>query len=263
PAPPRNRATTTMCLITFAWQPGSATPLKLAGNRDEFHARPTAPLDYWQDVPGLLGGRDLLAGGTWLAANAQGRVAALTNVREPAVALPASAPSRGELVARALQADDLEDWLRALAREEAQRFAGFNLLVAQGDTLWHLHRSASGVILDRVAPGVHGLSNATLDTPWPKLTAARRALEFSDDDWREATRRALHDARTAPDDALPDTGVSLELERRLSAAFIEGEEYGTRATTWLSLDHRGGVSITEQRFGPLGRLIGGTTMHQP
>ncbi|WNL40183.1 NRDE family protein [Halomonas sp. PAMB 3232] len=252
-----------MCLLTFAWSPDSATPLKLAGNRDEFHARPTAPLHYWEDTPGLLGGRDLEAGGTWLAANDRGVVAALTNVREPGAPLPAPAPSRGELIARALREDDIEAWLERLVKKEATRFAGFNLLVAQNHSLWHLHRSASRVYLERVAPGVHGLSNASLDTPWPKLCAARKALKEANDDWQGATKRALHDPTLAPDSALPDTGIALELERRLSAAFIVGQEYGTRATSWLSLEASGRVQITEQRFGPMGRFEGETTLAQP
>ncbi|WP_447955870.1 NRDE family protein [Vreelandella sp. EE7] len=252
-----------MCLLTFAWNPGSATPLKLAGNRDEFHARQTAPLHHWQDHPDILGGRDLQAGGSWLAANQRGVVAALTNVREPGAALPANAPSRGELVFRALRADDPTTWLHQLVKDEATHFGGFNLLVAHNATLWHVHRGVAGVFIERVPPGVHGLSNARLDTPWPKLTAARQALEGAGSDWQAATARALHDPNTAPDEALPHTGVEAGLERRLSAAFIVGEEYGTRATTWLSLDAQGRTRMTEQRFGPMGRREGETTLAQP
>ncbi|WP_447553357.1 NRDE family protein [Vreelandella sp. EE22] len=252
-----------MCLLTFAWRPGSATPLRLAGNRDEFHARETAPLHYWQDDPTILGGRDLLAGGTWLAANDQGVVAALTNVREPALELPAAAPSRGELIARVLRAKDIDAWLHALVENEATRFGGFNLLVANGETLWHVHRGGAGVFINRVPPGVHGLSNASLNTPWPKLTAVRQALDEAGSDWQDATARALHNPATAPDDALPHTGVELTLERQLSAAFIVGEHYGTRASTWVSLDQHGTTHITEQRFGPLGQFEGETTLSQP
>ncbi|MFG6668569.1 NRDE family protein [Halomonas sp. HNIBRBA4712] len=252
-----------MCLLTFAWYPQSATPLRLAGNRDEFHARPTAPLHYWKDDPRILGGRDLQAGGTWLAANDRGVVAALTNVREPAAPVPDHAPSRGELIARVLHETDTQGWLEALVEHEAVRFAGFNLLVADNATLWHLHHSSAGTFLARVPPGVHGLSNAHLDTPWPKLVAVRNALEGAGDDWQTATARALFNTDTAADALLPDTGVTHALERRLSAAFILGEEYGTRATTWVSLDAQGRVSMTEQRFGPSGVFEGETTLTQP
>lgn len=250
-----------MCLITFAWHPGSAQPLRLAANRDEFHARPSAPLAFWGEPHGLLGGRDLEAGGTWLAANQQGRVAALTNVRDPRLGTPASAPSRGELVASALQSCDIETWLLEMASAAAERYAGFNLLVATTERLWHLHRGFEGITLTEVAKGVHGLSNATLNTPWPKLTAVKHALAHSGPaTWRCATQDALHNPRVAPDASLPDTGVGLTLERQLSAAFIIGEQYGTRATTWLTLGQQGEVAITEQRFGPLGRFDGETTL---
>lgn len=250
-----------MCLITFAWHPGSTQPLRLAANRDEFHARPTAPLAVWDTPHGLMGGRDLEAGGTWLAANQQGRVAALTNVRDPRLSTPAHAPSRGELVASALQCRDIDAWLIQLANTQAQRYAGFNLLVATAERLWHLHRGYDGTTLTEVAEGVHGLSNATLNTPWPKLTAVTQALAHSrPDNWRHATQEALHSPQIAPDARLPNTGVGVTLERQLSAAFIIGEQYGTRATTWLTLSQQGEVAMTEQRFGPLGRFEGETTL---
>ncbi|MFP3343715.1 NRDE family protein [Halomonas sp. SIMBA_159] len=249
-----------MCLITFTWAPGSRYPLRLAGNRDEFHARATAPLGAWHDLP-LLGGRDLEAGGTWLAANRHGVVAALTNVRDTALTTPANAPSRGELVAGVLTSNDPAAWLDALANHHAERYAGFNLLVATPHQCWHLHRGRDGVGLASVPPGVHGLSNASLDTPWPKLQAVRSALERSDDTtWRRHTRHALHNAALANDHQLPDTGVGIALERQLSAAFIIGEQYGTRATTWLTLDKNGHATLTEQRFGPLGRFYGESTL---
>ena len=250
-----------MCLITFHWAPDSATPFRLAGNRDEFHARPTAPLGTWQDVP-LFGGRDLEAGGTWLAANRHGVVAALTNVRDTRLITPANAPSRGELVAGALTASDPAKWLDALASRHAERYAGFNLLVATPQHCWHLHRGYDGVALREVAPGCHGLSNANLNTPWPKLQAARQALADSHEHrWRRDTGGALHDPALAEISLLPDTGIGLELERQLSAAFIVGEQYGTRATTWLTLDVRGNATLTEQRFGPFGRYLGDTTLN--
>ncbi len=118
-----------MCLITFRWSPDSHTPLRLAGNRDEFHARPTAPLSAWSDKA-LLGGRDLEAGGTWLAANRYGIVAALTNVRDTTLPTPPNAPSRGELVAGVLTSDNPAAWLDTMASHQAERYAGFNLLVA-------------------------------------------------------------------------------------------------------------------------------------
>lgn len=268
-----------MCLISFAWLPGTPTPLRLMGNRDEFHARPTAPLAEWQDNPDIVGGRDLEAGGSWLAAKRGGVVAALTNVRDPQLTVPSGAPSRGELVANALQCNDIEAWLTTLSQGGALRYAGFNLLVATPQRLWHLHRGRECLALSEVSPGVHGLSNADLNSPWPKLVNVRNALEqrFVNKDlsqaglspsnafpaWPSDVLRAMQNPQEAAIKALPDTGVGLELERQLSAAFIIGERYGTRATSWLTLDAQGKIDITEQRFGPLGRFVGETTLTLP
>lgn len=260
-----------MCLITFAWQPGTPTPLRLMGNRDEIHARPTAPLGYWQDNTAIAGGRDLEAGGSWLAAKRGGVVAVLTNVRDPQLLTPPRAPSRGELVANALQCEDIEGWLTALNQGDALSYAGFNLLVATPHQLWHLHRSRERLTLCKVPPGVHGLSNADLNSPWPKLLHVRNALEHSLSKqgvlneaplpaWPSAVQRAMQNPQEASVKELPDTGVGIELERQLSAAFIIGERYGTRATSWLTLDHQGHIEITEQRFGAQGRFQGETTL---
>lgn len=258
-----------MCLISFAWQPGTPTPLRLIGNRDEFHARPTAPLAEWKDNPAIVGGRDLEAGGSWLAAKHGGVVAALTNVRDLQLGTPPGAPSRGELVADALQCDDIGAWLTALSEGGACRYAGFNLLVATPQRLWHLHRGRERLALTEVAPGVHGLSNADLNSPWPKLLHVRSALEQQlvpnglVPAWPTTVQRAMQNPQEAAPEALPDTGVGLELERQLSAAFIVGERYGTRATSWLTLDAQGNIDITEQRFGPLGRFEGETSIALP
>ncbi|MBT2787288.1 MULTISPECIES: NRDE family protein [unclassified Halomonas] len=258
-----------MCLISFAWQPGTPTPLRLMGNRDEFYARPTAPMDHWRDSPDVVGGRDLEAGGSWLAAKRGGVVATLTNVRDVQLSVPPGAPSRGELVANALQCNDIEAWLSELSQGEALRYAGFNLLVATPTRLWHLHRGRERLALSEVPPGVHGLSNADLNSPWPKLLHVRGALEHAIlqqghlQAWPNAVQRAMQNPQEAAVEALPNTGVGLELERQLSAAFIVGERYGTRATSWLTLDSQGHIKITEQRFGPLGRFEGETTLALP
>ncbi|WP_427046989.1 NRDE family protein [Halomonas casei] len=254
-----------MCLITFAWQPSTSMPLRLIGNRDELHARPTAPLGYWEGNADVAGGRDLEAGGSWLAAKRGGVVAALTNVRDPQLVVPPGAPSRGELVADALKCNDINVWLTALSQGDALRYAGFNLLVATPQRLWLLHRSQEQLTLNEVPPGVHGLSNANLNSPWPKLLHVRSALENasennSSEDWSIAVQRAMQNPQEAANEELPDTGVGLALERQLSAAFIVGERYGTRATSWLTLDAQGNIDITEQRFGPLGRNEGETSL---
>ncbi|MDW5377408.1 NRDE family protein [Halomonas sp. HP20-15] len=254
-----------MCLIAFDWRPGSATPLRLAANRDERHDRPAAPLARWRDCAEILGGRDLEAGGSWLAAHAAGRVAAITNVRAPGFKANASGPSRGHLVHQALICADLGAWLKWLANQAAQAYAGFNLLACDGETLWHLHHGPYGTRLSQVAPGLHGLSNASLDSPWPKLVQARQRLAgLLDDPGRPFLSDAwelLGDTRQADDENLPDTGVGLALERQLSAAFILGQNYGTRASTLLEWRAHGEIVIVERRFEPGGVTAGQQRCH--
>lgn len=247
-----------MCLIAFDFRPQDPVPLRLVANRDEFHQRPTAPLGVWEDAPDIVGGRDLEAGGSWLAVHRRGRVAAVTNVRDPELRVSADAPSRGQLVREALECPDLAVWLARLVEGEGWRYAGFNLLAGDGGRLWHLHRSRERLLLFEVAPGIHGLSNASLDTPWPKLIAARQGLAASlRRRWPDDALSAMFDSSTADDAHLPDTGVGLELERRLSSPFIVGEQYGTRATTWLAWHAEDEVmELEEYRFGPGGRALG-------
>ncbi|SDM23844.1 Uncharacterized conserved protein, contains NRDE domain [Modicisalibacter muralis] len=253
-----------MCLIVFDWRPGSATPLRLAANRDEFHDRPSAALALWDDAPEILGGRDLRAGGTWLAAHTQGRLAAVTNVRDPEFKAHVDGPSRGQLVRDALECQSLVDWLNALARGDAEKYAGFNLLASDGHTLWHLHHGRDATRLQEVAAGLHGLSNASLDTPWPKLERSRmrlgEALADTDRDFANAAWELLADDHRPDDAVLPDTGVGLPLERLLSSPFIIGDDYGTRASTWVAWHASGEIAIGERRFGPAGRLLGETRL---
>lgn len=252
-----------MCLIVFDWRPGSDTPLRLAANRDEFHDRPSAALAPWDDATHIVGGRDLRAGGSWLAVHERGRFAAVTNVRDPELHAPTDGPSRGELVRNALTCESLEDWLSELADSTARQYAGFNLLAGDSQRLWCLHHGRDGTYLQRVAAGLHGLSNANLDTPWPKLERSRSRLgevvsgssKLTDDDFAEAAWALLADDHRPEDSALPDTGVGLALERRLSSSFIVGDDYGTRASTWVTWHASGEIRIGERSFGPGGRLL--------
>lgn len=249
-----------MCLIVFDWSPQDAVLLRLAANRDERHARPSAPLDRWQDAPAIAGGRDLQAGGTWMAMHAGGRFAAVTNVRDPAFNAPASGPSRGHLVRQALESPSLQPWLERLVARDASAYAGFNLLAGDGETLWHVYHGRHGTRWQRVAPGLHGVSNASLDTPWPKLLYSRQRLgevrSASRETFQHEAWALLADDRPADDAELPDTGVGLELERALSAPFIVGSDYGTRASTLLEWRADGEVSLAERRFGPNGVFEG-------
>ncbi len=241
-----------MCLILLAHRAHPRWRLVVAANRDEAYARPTAPAGWWSDAPEVLAGRDLRAGGTWMGITRAGRFAAVTNVRE--WPLPPAAPlSRGHLVSGFLLGQQrAEAYLASLSPSE---YAGYNLLVSEADgELWYA--SNRGGEAAPVADGIHGLSNALLDTPWPKVrrgTAGLAALlshpAGPDED---ALFRLLADADPAPDPDLPDTGIGQAGERALSSLFIATPDYGTRASTVLLVGYDGEVRLVERTVVPGG-----------
>lgn len=248
-----------MCLILLAWRVHPHYPLVLAANRDELHARPTAPAAWWGDAP-LLGGRDLAAGGTWLAVSREGRFAALTNYRDPG-RLRADAPSRGSLVPESLRAGLPVSERLAQLHASAGRYNGFNLLFSDGEQL-AIYESVPdrGAVL---GPGVYGLSNHLLDTPWPKVIASKAALAaaLTHLPERSALLALLRDQSLAPDEQLPRTGLSLEWERLLSSAFVRASDYGTRSSTLVLLDHQGGLHFEEWSWDARGELDGHQEFH--
>jgi uncharacterized protein with NRDE domain len=233
-----------MCLIVLAWQAHPEYPLVLAANRDEFHHRPARPARFWEEAPELLAGRDLSAGGTWLGVTRHGRFAALTNFREPGAA--AGVRSRGLLVSAFLQGDMTPLAYAQEVADQAAHYSGFNLLVGDAGTLVAVgNRGTPPTLLE---PGVHGLSNHLLDTPWPKVQRSRAALAaLLPSPRRENLLALLADDRPAPDDALPDTGIGLPMERALSPVFIRAPGYGTRASSVLLLG-RERIGFAEQVF---------------
>ncbi|WP_321841399.1 NRDE family protein [Paraburkholderia bannensis] len=235
-----------MCLIVFDWRPRASDGalFTLAANRDEFLRRTAAPLRWWDDAPDVLAGRDLVGGGTWLGMTRSGRFAALTNYRAPHEMRP-DAPTRGTLVSRWLTgAPDLPDtpldYLAEVARE-GDLYNGFNLIVGdwtRRELAWYCNRGNRGNRAPALLPdGTHGISNAVLDTPWPKLVHKRAELAQQVANGPDVPLDALidimRDPRVAPDAQLPATGIPLERERALSAAFIDTPDYGTRGTTAL------------------------------
>lgn len=247
-----------MCLIVFAWRPEHPLALRLAANRDEFYARPSAALGEWKEAPGLFAGRDLEAGGTWLGITASGRFAALTNIRDPRQ--PNRTRSRGELSADFLRSDmSPQAYLQQVMRS-AEQYAGFNLLLGDTTQLWHFNSHEGEA--RRLENGVYGLSNASLDTPWPKLVQARRALQTSTEADDETLMAIMADNQQAADHLLPDTGVGLATERLLSSVFITSAAYGTRASTALALRQDGSWRISERSFGPHGALLGEVSLER-
>jgi uncharacterized protein with NRDE domain len=245
-----------MCLLVFAWRAHPRHRLVLAGNRDEFHARPAAPADWWTERADLLAGRDLEAGGTWLGVTRAGRFAVVTNFREMGERRP-HAPSRGRLVVDyAAHTAGPVAWLEALATD-AQRYAGFNLVAGDADTVaYYSNRDGAPRAL---APGIYGLSNHLLDTPWPKLERVRArftALLRAPRVELEDLLAPLADTTPAADDELPRTGLTHALERALSAPFIVTPSYGTRCSTALVIDGDGRCELLERRFDPAGSVAG-------
>lgn len=241
-----------MCVIAFAWNAHPRWRLLLVGNRDEAHARPSAPLQRWADAPSLLAGRDLEAGGTWMGVCEPDRACVVTNVRDPRAAQDRA--SRGWLVTDFLQGADPAAHHAEALESVAVRYRPFNLLLFDAEAGRFVSNDPD-VRAWSIADGVHGLSNGDLDAPWPKVRRVTAVLR----DWLAAPEEdfaplfdAFTDKMPAPDATLPDTGVGLELERRLSPVFVRGERYGTRATTLIALSRDGGGVIEEHRFGPNG-----------
>ena len=244
---------TDMCLILFAVDQHPLFPLVVAANRDEFFARPTAPMHWWEDRP-VLAGKDLASGGTWLAVATNGEISAVTNVRQGLQ--DQSARSRGELPLTALSGTT--GWReQLLASRDA--YAGFNLIHLNTRQGWHLsNRDAHpGRHIHR---GYYGVSNHLLQSPWPKLVRLRQQLRDLLTTSARAGAATLHqqlllalqDRTPAPDHLLPDTGVGLAMERWLSAPFVLGEHYGTRASTVITVSRQGEITVTEQTWQPEG-----------
>ncbi len=235
-----------MCLIVFAWKLVPECPLILAANRDEFFVRPTQPASWWDDHPDVFAGRDLQAGGTWLGIERSGRFAALTNIRN-GVPRDDNKRSRGELVADYLcQRIDPLDYLTQV-RDRAHEYHGFNLVFGDEHAL-HWITNGTEVEFKSLEPGIYGLSNGSLDTPWPKVVRAKAQFasllcQGAPDD---AYFEMLSDTTRAADSRLPDTGVSLEWERLLSPICIESDDYGTRASSLVRLRAGGQVELREQ-----------------
>jgi uncharacterized protein with NRDE domain len=238
-----------MCLINFQLNDHPTYKLIIAANRDEVYERPTAPAHFWEEEPNILAGQDLLQKGTWLGITKNGRFAALTNYRDPEH-MKKGALSRGEIVKSYLTGGlSPEAYIQQL-KERKNDYVGFNVLVGNADKLVHYNN-----VLDEqtnIPPGTHGLSNATLDTPWPKVVKGKKELkEYTGEHDKidpEQLFSIVADAEESDEDSLPDTGVGLELERKLSSLFIKMPEYGTRSSTVLLVDKENNLTFIERTF---------------
>jgi uncharacterized protein with NRDE domain len=223
----------------------------IAANRDEYYDRPTAPAEFWKETPDLLGGRDIRAGGTWLGITRKGRIAAITNFRDPS-SNHAHAPSRGGLVTQFLTGGNSPAEFVAGLVEEGVPYNGYNLILGAGEELlWYSNRGKGPLGL---TPGFYGLSNHLLDTSWPKVAWGKKTfaalLSQPAGDPIEPLFRMLGNRKTAPDENLPDTGVGLEWERILSPVFITSPTYGTRSSTILLIDGEDHATFLERTYPP-------------
>ena len=251
-----------MCLLVLAWRTHPHFRLVLAANRDEFHERPAAPLAPWTDIEGVVGGRDLQANGAWLAVDTRRRFGIVTNFREFG-RRRRSAPSRGGLIPGYLSGDRAPgEYLRTL-ETDAPGYAGFNLLLGDRDSLWYASNRADQFARE-LPPGIYGLSNEFLDTPWPKLVRVRARFDALMQSAKASDLETLDtelfgmlaDRETAPPDSLPPGDLSPEWARKLSAPFVLDPGYGTRCSTVLTISTQGTLRITERRFDADGAASG-------
>lgn len=244
-----------MCLVLIAHHACRGYPLIVVANRDEFHARATATADWWTEHPNVFGGRDLDAGGTWLAVDRTGRFATLTNVRSgtPTRARPRS---RGLLLNDFLTGSNSARRFLDVLEADADDYAGFNMLTRDQEALCWL--SNHGGPQQTLPPGIYTVSNALLDTPWPKAERLKqrflRVMQEPGDDLAESLLRILCDHQRPADDSLPQTGIGLVAERALSSVFISGEHYGTRCSTVVLIDDRNRLHFYERSFDHRARV---------
>lgn len=240
----------TMCLILAAWEKHPVYRLIIASNRDEFLDRPALAMHPWENKPGIIAGRDIQAGGTWLGVNLNGRFAGLTNFRDPS-SQKKDAPSRGEIVTDFLESDlDPAAFLNSRLKPSAEKFNGFNLLASDKNSLYWFSNIKGSVT--KLSPGYHGLSNHLMNTPWPKVTRGKKALKELVEREKHITPQAifalLKDTSQPKDSELPDTGVGREWERILAPMFIQSPTYGTRCSTVLMITRDGTINIWERTY---------------
>ena len=237
-----------MCLINVHYNQHPNYPFILVANRDEEYARPTEAAHFWKDHPSILAGRDLLQMGTWLGISKNGYFAAVTNFRDPKEG--PKPKSRGEIVTNFLTGDgEIPSFIENL-RQNRDLYGGYNVLLWNGEKFVHYNNRFDEV--NPIQPGTHSLSNCSLNTPWPKVVKAKNKLrEYvtqTIDIKVEDLLAIVSDTEVAKDQFLPDTGVGLEWERRLSAMFIKMPNYGTRNSTVVLVDHQNNVSFVERTF---------------
>jgi uncharacterized protein with NRDE domain len=235
-----------MCLIVLANNFHKNYKLILAANRDEFYNRPTLPTDFWEDNPDLLAGKDLEAGGTWLGITKSGKYAAITNFREPK-SFRKDAPSRGKLTTQFLLGNTKPDKYVSSLMKDSNNYNGYNLLVGNPNELYFYSNKINRP--QKLVPGIYGLSNHLLDTPWTKVVRSKEAFKEVVKDDKLSVKKLfdlLSDKTLPPDIELPNTGMGIEIERMAAPVFIESPSYGTRCSTVILVDKNNNVQFIEK-----------------
>lgn len=238
-----------MCLILFSYDMHPVYRLVFAANRDEYYNRPTSPLSFQEDTPHILAGRDLKHNGTWLGVTRTGRLAAITNFRDPEFKI-ADPPSRGLLISNFLDSEESPENYLKQVKSTGYKYNGFNILVGDKSKLFYY--SNKGNRIQKINQGLYGLSNALLDTPWPKVKKGKaylkKLVEEKEKINPEDIFSILRDNSSPPDNLLPDTGAGLSWERILSPLFITSRFYGTRSSSIIFIERNGNVTFFERTF---------------
>lgn len=238
-----------MCLLLIANNIHQEYKLVIAANRDEFYSRPALKAAFHDDAPGLLAGKDLEGGGTWLGMTKLGRFSAITNYRDFNRDIKTNAPTRGNLTTDFLLGKDNPEKYSAVLQENSHEYNGYNLVYGYVDDLYYFSNETNLAV--KLEPGLYGLSNALLNTPWRKVTESKKLISdliASDDLSKEKLFGILADRTIADDDQLPDTGIGMEREKELSSNFIKTPHYGTRCSTVILVDKNNNVSFTEKTY---------------
>lgn len=243
------RRKATMCLLFFAYECHPRYRLILAANRDEFYRRPTEAAHFWETHPWVLAGRDLEMLGTWMGITRSGRFAALTNFRDPSAQIT-NPKSRGMLVSNFLCSNESPERYMLEVANDRTLYNPFNLLVGDLSKLLYFNKQSSRAV--ELKPGIYGLCNHFLDTPWPKIQKSKQALASYIENMTfiepQCLFEILSDTELAQDHELPKTGISQELEKFLSSIYIQGTDYGTRSSTVLLIDRNQHVIFREKSY---------------
>lgn len=255
-----------MCNIGLRFQQNDTYKFIFAANRDESYERPTKSAHFWDDYPELLAGQDGVQKGTWLGLTKQGRFAALTNCREISAhnsdekdvdSHHSFLTSRGTLVKNFLVGEQTAIEYAADLMATRHQYDGYNLIFGNVLDGQLLHYNNQDNQVNELIPGTHGLSNATLDTPWPKVTKVTNKMSQMNGDKEEITAQLFDlfsDEKTAPREQLPHTGLPIEFEEAASAVFIRTKDYGTIGTTVILIDQHNQVTFIERRFNNEGQI---------